>query len=130
MVNYVSLAATAERLIEENGRDLTVIQAGETAANPAEPWRADTPAGESRITVKGVIVEFDNEDFDGTLVRRGDKRAFIAHNSIVDAAGAGESTELEGFDRLLDAGAEWKIVSVKAIHPGDIRVVYDLQLRK
>lgn len=130
MVNFVSLANTAERLIEENGRTLTLVRAGETAADPAMPWRADTTAGETRLDVIGVISEFKNEDFDGTLVRRGDKMALVAHNSVADEASGSDSVIIEEFDRLLDAGAEWKILGVEPIHPGSTRIMYILQLRK
>ena len=39
MVDFVSLAATAQRLIEENGRSVTLFRKDRTPANAAEPWR-------------------------------------------------------------------------------------------
>ncbi len=130
MVDYVSLAKTAERLIEENGRTVTLVQAGETAVDPAKPYGPDTSVGQTRHTVLGVITEFDNEDIDGTLIRRGDKRCLIAHNSIVNVASGAESIVIEDFDTLEDGTEVWKIEGVDTIHPGDIRIMYDLQLRK
>ena len=130
MVNYVSLANLAERLIEENGRTFTLVQAGETAVDPAKPYGPDTTAGQTRHTVLGVITEFENEDIDGTLIRRGDKRCLIAHNSIVDVASGTESLIIEEFDTLEDGTEVWKIEGVETIHPGDTRIMYDLQLRK
>ena len=130
MVNYVSLANTAERLIEENGRTFTIVRAGETAVDPAKPYGPDTSAGETRHSVLGVIIEFENEDIDGALIRRGDKRCLIAHNSIVDAASGADSLIVEEFDTLEDGTEVWKIEGVEAIHPGDTRIMYDLQLRK
>lgn len=128
-LNYANLANTAERLIEENGRSLTLIKGGEVVADVNKPYGPDTTTGDLSYTVIGVIVEFENEAFDGTLIMRGDKRALVAHNSVVDEAGAG-SVEIEKFDRLLDGLVDWKIENVISWQPGDTRIFYDLQLRK
>ena len=130
MVNYVSLARTAERLIEANGRTFTLVRVGETAVDPAKPYGPDTSAGESRHTVLGVIVDFDNEDIDGQVIRRGDKQCLIAHNSIVDVASGSESIVIEEFDSLEDGTEVWKIAGVKTVNTGYTRIMYDLQLRK
>jgi hypothetical protein len=130
MVDYVSLRATADRLITENGRDLTLIKAGTTAADPTEPWRTDTTAGETRIIVKGVFVEFENEQVDGSLIMRGDKMGLVAAEDVEDTTSSSESDEVETFDRLLDGTVDWKIVNVEAIEPGPSNVYYEIQVRK
>ena len=129
-LNYTRMAATAERLIEENGRSLTLVKSGEVLEVPAEPWGPDTTTDEITITVIGAIVDFENEAQDGTLIMRGDKRCLIAHDSVVDAAGSSDPTDIEKFDRLTDGGVDWKIVEVTTWQPGDTRIFYDLQLRK
>lgn len=127
-LNYTRLANTAERLIEENGRDLVLVRGSEALAAPAEPWGPDLVTGETRFTVTGVIVMYENEAFDGTLIMRGDMRALVAENSVLEESGG--STEIEKFDRLLDGDVDWKIMDVTVWKPGNTRIFYDLQLRK
>lgn len=122
MVDYVSLAATAERLIAENGRDVTLVKRSETPADAGKPWRGTT-ADDTSITVKGVVIPFEAEDQDGDLFRREDKQAFVA-------ADATSPNEIESFDELDDGSDTYKIINVELIHPGDTRVLYVLQVRK
>ena len=129
-LNYTRLAATAERLIEENGRILSLIKGGEVVANPCKPYGPDAVTGDLSYDVIGVIVMFENEAFDGTLIMRGDKRALVAHNSVVEEATGTQSVVIEKFDRLLDGLEDWKIIDVTSWQPGDTRIFYDLQLRK
>ncbi len=128
-LNYTRLADTAERLIEENGRTLTVLKGGEVVANPCKPYGPDATTGDLSYDLIGVIINFENEAFDGTLIMRGDMRCLLAHNSVVAVAGSG-SVEIERFDRLLDGTEDWKIENVIKWEPGDTRIFYDLQLRK
>ena len=129
MVNFVSLAATAERLIEANGRSMQLTKrGGTTPLDPAEPWRGDTTTGDTVFSVIAVEVEFENEDFDGTLVRRGDKKMLVAANSVDDASSG--AVDIEEFDEVLDGAKIWRIEQVNAIIPGPTRIMYELQVRK
>lgn len=121
MVDYVSLAATALRLIDTNGRDVTLTKKDRTPANAAQPWRGPGVA-DTTVVVKAVVFPFDAEDIDGELVRREDKRAFVS----ASAAGV---NEVEDFDFLTDGSDIFKIQRVRVIAPGDTRVLYDIQLR-
>lgn len=127
MVDFTSLRATAERLISENGRDVTLVKRLRTADDVAKPWRGPPVGPDVTIVAKAVFVEFEEEDFDSTLVRRGDKRALISAK-VVEALDA--TTMLEEFDTVLDNTVEWKVVNVVVIEPGTSRVLYDVQLRK
>lgn len=122
MVDYASLAATAERLIDENGRDVTLVKRSETPADVSKPWRG-TLADDTTLVVKAAIVPFEAEDQEGDLVRREDKQAFVAANVT-------SPNEIENFDEVDDGADTYKIVSADVIEPGDTRVLYVLQLRK
>jgi len=122
-LNYTRLATTAERLIEENGRSVTLLKGGEVVSDPAKPWRDDSTTGDLSLTVIGAIVNYDYDEIDGDLIKRGDKRLLIAQNSV-------SANEIETFDRVLDGGVDWKIQDTKVWEPGDTRIFYDLQLRK
>lgn len=123
MVDYVSLAATAERLINANGRDVTIVQKDRTPADAGKPHRAGGSSDTSVGPVKAVIVPFNADDVDGTLIRRDDKRAFVAANDT------GVSL-IEKFDTITDGSDTWRIEAVVVINPGATRILYDIQLRR
>ena len=130
MINYTRMRATAERLIEANGRTMTFTKLGSTPANPAEPWREDTGADDVEITALVLETEFENEDIDGQLVRRGDKKMLVAASSIETNAPSGADTTLADYDELLDEGAPWKIMAVLPTRPGEPRIMYEVHVRK
>lgn len=131
MVSYPNLKDLAERLIEANGRDLTLVRRDQAnPVDPNEPWRGSTEAAEISFVVKGVFTEFEKEDFDGTLVRRGDKRVLIADQSVLDESGAASNLKIEDYDHILDNGVRWKILSVETIQPGPTRIFYDIHVRQ
>ncbi len=131
MVNYANLKSLAERLIEANGRNLTLVRRDQgNLIDANEPWRGSTEASEISFVVKGVFTEFEKEDFAGSLVRRGDKRVLIAEQSVLDESGGATNLKIEDYDHILDGGVRWKILSVEAIQPGDTRIFYDLHVRQ
>jgi len=131
MVNYASFRLLAERLIEENGRDLSLVRRDQgNPVDPAKPWRDSTEAAEITVVVKGVVIEFDKEDFDGSLVRRGDKRILIADKSVIDEGGSATNLQIEDYDHILDGSTRWKILDANTIDPGDTRIMFDLQVRQ
>lgn len=132
-LDYVSFRLLAERLINENGRLLTLQR--EDQVNPvvvAEPWRAADPVGANIVSlpVLGAFIEYEKEDFDGSLVRRGDKRVLVAAKDTEDVRTGTENIDVEDFDTLLDGAEVWKIITVEVIEPGPLRIMYDLQVRK
>lgn len=129
-VDYANFRAIAERLITENGRALTVVRKDQgNPVDPGKPWRASTGAADITLVITGVFTDFEQDDFDGTVVRRGDKRVLAAASEVETVAGA-SFDELEDFDYILDAGDRWDIVKVDVIQPGADRILYDIQVRK
>lgn len=131
MVDYVNFQNLAERLIEANGRDLSLVRRDQdNPVDPAKPWRGSTEADTITVTVKGVFVKYEKEDFDGSLIRRGDKRVLIAAKSVTDEGGSAANLKIEDYDHILDAGVRWKILDADPIEPGPLRILYDLQVRQ
>lgn len=127
-LDYVAFRLLAERLILENGRDLTIIKVDRgNPVSASEPWRASDNTAEVQIPVTGVFVEFEMEDIDGTIVRRGDKRVLVAAIDIEQANKAAE--DVENFDKLLDGTVSWKIEHAEIIEPGSLTILYDLHVR-
>lgn len=131
MVDFVSFRNLAERLIETNGRDLSLVRRDQgNPIDPTKPWRGSTEAATITVVVKGVFIEFEKEDFDGTLVRRGDKRVLIADKSVIDEGGTAANLKIEDYDHILDVGVRWKIEKTELIQPGPLRIMFDLQVRQ
>ncbi len=129
-LDYVSFQNLAERLIEENGRTISLVRRDQgNPTDPSKPWRGSTEADEITVVVKGVFVEFEKQDFDGTLVRRGDKRILIADKSVNDESSA-SNLKIEDYDHVLDGGVRWKIITAELIEPGDLRIMFDIQVRQ
>lgn len=119
MADYASLRATAQRLIQKNGRTITYTQKGSTIPDPAKPWEAKT--GDSISTLKASFIEFTLEQVRGNLVQAGDKRILVA----ADDLGLTPGNE----DKVTDGTIIWNIVSVGIIDPSDAAVLYDFHLR-
>lgn len=127
-VNYGSLAATAERLIRENGRDITFIRKSRTPMNPAKPWDgragAATPDPEdSRVTVKGVMWPYTEDEMRDENTRRASNRALVS----AVAFGAGKTHE--DMEYVEDGvTGKWRVVKVEALQPGDTNILFIAQL--
>ena len=129
-LDYTSFQNLAERLIEANGRTLSLVRRDQgNPTDPAKPWRGSTEADEITVVVTGVVVEFEKEDFDGSLVRRGDKRILIADKSVNDESSA-SNLQIEDYDHVLDGSVRWKIINAELIEPGPLRIMYDLHVRQ
>ncbi len=130
-LNYTNFRALADRLIRENGRALTIVRRDQANfTDPAKPWRGSTEAAEVSTAVTGVFIEYEKEDIDGELVRRGDKRVLIAAKDVEDESTAAENVKVEDYDHVLDGLVRWKILSAELIEPGSQRILYDLQVRQ
>lgn len=131
MVNYTSFRSLAERLIEANGRSLSLVRRDQdNPTDPVKPWRDSTEAAEITVAVIGVVIDFEKEDFDGSLMRRGDKRILVADKSVIDEGGSAANLNIEDYDHIIDGGVRWKILSAKVVEPGDTRIMFDLQVRQ
>lgn len=128
-LNYANFQTLAERLINENGRSMTLTRKDQgNPVDAAKPWRESTDAAEISFAVVGVVIEYEKEEVDGELIRRGDKRILIAAKDIEDEGPANE--KVEDYSSITDGTTVWRIVDVQVIEPGDTRILYDLQARQ
>lgn len=128
-INYTNMRAMAKRLIDANGRDVSVVRQSRTEADPNEPWRAGEAAMTS-LTVKGVILYMDLEQVNGLTVERDDRIAFISAEAAEDV---NATALLEEYDYVEDGGDRYDIINKNVIEPGpvgDSKVIYIFQLRK
>lgn len=133
MVDQVKLAATAERLIEANGRSATFRKRDRTPENASQPWRGPdkvptAPDGAS-VTAIACFVPAGNTSFlgEGRLVAadlsdRFDQVCLVAHDSLPTG------TRLEDFSTVEDDSRAWKIARAELLQPGGTRMIYALGL--
>lgn len=125
-IDYTKLASQTRALIEANGRAVSLVKYDETAADTSKPWRDRDTAGDTTIAATAILVPYEADDTDGSLVRRGDQRCLLAAAS---AEVSGQ--DIENFDAVQDSvTGEWKIETVSVIQPGNVVVLYDIQLRQ
>lgn len=124
MVNQVKLAKTAKRLIEANGRELTLVNESTTSADPLKPHRGRVESADVTTTVIGIITNYRLSQIDGHLIRRGDKRCVIAANSLASGI------VLTDYEKLIDTGVSYKIKDIEPVKPGKVPLIYFLQLRR
>lgn len=135
MVDYTRMRALASRLIQKNGRTIALRKVSRAAPEdptPNQPWdpegdasatpNTDKAPPRQDITVKGVVVPITRARIDDTLVRVNDMEAYISSADVGDV-------EITTRDKIVDKGRVFNIVEVTDISPGDLKVLYVLQLR-
>jgi hypothetical protein len=118
---HAEMAETADELVEEFGREVTLVRLAETSA-PGQPWEPAgdprTPAAETLATV-GVMVEPDSnlrlgaQDLLHDHHRKGGKIFIVSHRQDISLF-----TEL-----IDDDGTHWKVVRRDLLRPGPVRLI-------
>lgn len=126
MADFSALAATAQRLIDANGREVSVVKRGSYAQDTDKPWRATDDYPETVVTGKAVFVsgsDLGHNVRDAENVRRADKVALFA----ADNDGG---NHLEEFHVIVDGDAEWKITNAEVLQPADTRLLYLFEVER
>lgn len=122
MAIHDKFAATAKRLIDKHGRDMTLYQQSRMAADANKPWEGAGVAFADSVTGKAVMTDYQAEEIDEVQIKRGDKKVLFA---ALNAAGK----DLSRFEKLDDSGSIYGIVSVKVLQPGTTTILYTIQVR-
>ena len=102
-------------LLDDFGQDLTLARAGTPTYAPSTGLVTNgTP---TTLSVRGVFIYFDHTNFDGTIVRAGDRRLLIT------------ATGATGTPAVGDIVAGHKIVNVRTFAPEGTIVAWDCQVR-
>jgi hypothetical protein len=111
--NYIKSAATARKLLANFGQDMTLTK---------ETYDFDTGALLTSVdtTDKGVIFAYSDGvvSMSNGLIKSSDQQVLI-NISVVPAP----------TDRLTVGANVYSIVSVKALEPAGVNVLYELQIR-
>ena len=136
MADFSRQVATALRLIEKSGGDVTVSRTPQTIPDAQKPWRKQ-PAAANGYTVKGVTLEFkrtfESQGFtagseDSKAILPGDMKILIAYQSITDASGF----DIEPGHFVNTSLGKFIVITPYLLAPdaGETPILYSLQVRK
>lgn len=137
MADYNKFKALAKRLIETNGRLITLLRSGNTPDNDLKPWRGSTnQATNTTINSITTIALFVHPFLDSDLLTFVSTMA-VPYNDTIDIAnvlihadlldGVSEA-KIELYDYLKDGDTIYKIKKVKLLAPGNVRIAYALEV--
>lgn len=116
------LQATAARLLEKHGKDVTIrSRSGTGVRDAAKPWRGST--GNSTVTVKAVQYPYEVDEMPDAMARRSHTRFIIAENNTAGDSQFAAVVMEEAIDVETLSGI-WSVDEVEIIEPGDDRIVY------
>lgn len=138
MVDYAKLATTAQRLVEANGREVTLFKMNRDPDDSSKPWRgpdtSDVPddiEGGETLTVTAAFVGArgtgfgrDARERDETIVKDGVQFALIATDSLPDG------TNVREFNALKDGDELWRILFVGELRPSTAGLLWEVELSK
>ncbi len=139
MVDFTRSAKTAKRLIEKNGRLVTLYKKDRTPANAVQPWRGSdaTPTPPDGKVIGPLLMAFVPPtgggfgkmlfDSDETLLRKLDQIGLLATDSVT-ALGL-TADDVEKADTLKDGTKIWKIIQVGHLQPADTSVMFFIGLQ-
>lgn len=110
--NFITLA---QKLINKNGRDVTLRTTTTTGGNDFDPTSGTTTIVDSVITC--VFTKYSAKEIDGTNIQANDKK-LLSYNEILET------------QKIVDDGIEYEIKNVDTIEPGTTKIIYIAQLRK
>lgn len=130
MVDYVKAAATAKRLVESAGREVTIYSDSTTPANAAKPWLGpdDSTPGDTIAGVKMAFVPPSGSGLGATLLQQAGVLVQQFDQIGLLAASSAAGKDLRTFDSVVDGGRTWKIVLVHELKPGDTSLLWVLGL--
>ena len=143
MVDYVRLAATAKRLIEANGREVTLYRRQRTPSDSTKAWRGasrTTPPEASMGPVKVAFVPAggsgSGEVFLGFLLaQEGEQETkvirqvgLLAVDSVAALSPPPAELDPGRYDHLVDGERPISIARVAELRPGDVALIYVLGL--
>ena len=115
--DYHRAQASALRLIDKFGQAGAIVRDVPGSGpewDPGEPEPTPFPC-----TL--AVLNFDNNDIDGTLIKASDKKVYIAAKGLMIVP--------ETTDRLLIGGTSHTIIRVMPLNPAGINVYFEVQAR-
>ena len=135
-VDYDKLALTAQRLIQENGRAITLKRNDRTTADPAKPWNGPTTveAPTSDLSLYGVFVPPNTvRQFGLTALGQGTELIDLLkfrEQIIITSQG---QVDIRNYDRVVDSGypnENWSLTGMQVLRPGNTYILAFIGVRR
>lgn len=130
MVDYVKLAATAERLVRQSGRLITFVKKDRTPADPLKPWNGSID-GEDLLDLSGVFVTPNQVRIFG-LSALGDAVGFqdmVAFSEQLIITFPGENN-LREYQTIRDGSVNWNVTAYQFLKPADVTLLAFIGVRR
>lgn len=130
-INYVKLAAKAQKLITDGGRTITLVRQNETPIDAAKPWNGSIPAPETTLNVPamqllpnavrvfGLSALGDASKLDGLLSVS--EYVYILFQGEID---------LHQFTFVRDGGIDFNIEATQALKPANTTLLGFIGVRR
>jgi len=116
----VALGSVARTLTKTFGRSATLKHGGSAAFSTTT---GDVTMSSADYACEVVFSEYHERQFDGTLVKRGDRKAIVSRLRL-------GVEPVPDRDTLVEGGRTWRIVNVKGYSSGAQEAAYELQVRR
>lgn len=118
--NYANSKATADRLLAQFGRTVTLRRVAQSAYDDDT---STVTLATTDVSVTAVLVGIsDHERAGNPAILAGDRRALIAVGALASPPVVG--------DRLVVDGAEWQVIAAEPVSPAGVDVLYKTQIRR
>lgn len=115
---YDDMAATANELLAEFGMPVTLVQVTTGAYDPATGSTSNT---ENNVSSIGVKLDYEQSEIDGTHIRQGDQRVYMAPSlSVTPKTG----------DKLTIESEVFQVILSRPLSPAGTSVLHDVQVRR
>ena len=123
MADHLKFVALAQRLIKENGREVTLVQFEGPPTTSTTPWQgAVDPRGDvaSNLTVYAVFVPPSGVSNLGLEIETQD---LFKNSELVLIFSAGAQVDVSGFSEVVDGSDRWKINVLRVLRPGTVSIL-------
>lgn len=127
MIDYVEIANIAKTLIDENGREVTIVRFDQSPGDPTKPWRgpADPRATpDATATVKGVFVPPSGAAKLGLSTVDQDLMKRTSEILIVAPGADAPPFDLATANEIIDDGVNKRITFVETLRPNVVTLLY------
>lgn len=126
-INYVEMADTCKRMIDENGREITLSKTSAVPPDAAKPWRGPSAQVKTnQVSAKGVFAipntsiptESRGLGFDwvdAELLKRARRVVIVAAQGLPD---------LESYNILTDGSEDFVLIWGQCLQPGSTKLFY------
>lgn len=126
MVDLTPLIATAQRLITENGRAVTLVQFNTTPSNSDKPWLGPADPRSSPDSTLAVDAVFVNPGETFSLGASFKVSDLMKRSEQIMLVSPGASADMSLYNEVIDTdGSKWKIDQIEVLKPGtSVALVY------